>query len=193
MEENKQQGQPLKKGKPDKMKTAGVASHVAGAAGIGAASYAYGKHRASEEGPDNEMTGRRDEDTEKKRVDREEQEQTAENQVQENGNNNVPDGEVVAEPEPIAHTDGIDFVVRVDDTGRADEAVFSEDPVTVTEVEPIEVEPVADFPEPVLPEPNLIAGNGIDETDFVTAGADTASCEIPNDFIGNGIQQDLLG
>lgn len=168
MEEKKQQEQSPKKNKSDKMKTTHVAGHVVGAAAIGAGSYAYGQHRTSADDSGNEATGRWNEEAENTRTTQEEKtEQATDAQGRENEGNGIPSGDAVVEPEPIVHTDGIDFTVRVDDAGQVNEVVSDDESIAVVEAEPV----VADLPEPTLPEPDLIA----------------------DDFIGNTIQQDLFG
>lgn len=186
MEEKKQQEQPLKKDKSDKMKTVNMASHVAGAVGIGAASYAYGAHRASGNESGNNGHDGGDKEVENEWV--EQETQAVETQIKENENGDGSDKEFVFEAEPIAHIDGIDIdtVTLIEETEQIAGIIPEDEIVTIGE---IYVDPI--YPEPELPETNLIASNEIDVTDLII-GTDVASSEIPDDSIGNDIQQDLF-
>lgn len=202
MEEKKKETQPLGKGQAEKSKMANVAGHVVGGAGIGAAAYAYGAHRTTTE-EETVISGNNE-----KEKDIQKEEPVEEVTIQAEETVETPEEEVVVEPEPIVHTDGIDFELQVDELPEGEvnvEGVDVEQPAEDVEVFLVEV-PEPEFPEveetggvvvidePVQPEEEIFVDPAIPEDEFF---ADGNSGIDPNDIvindIGSDIQQNLMG
>ena len=188
MEKEKKQDLFSRKSRFDK--TVEAAALVSGAATIGMASYAYGQYRAAEKHSNHEAVSQQDVDinTGKTPVDPDMEEQDVSGSVKEE-NTNVPDKETADRPEPIAHTDGIDFVIQVENTTPTERNITTDAPVAVVVPEPA----AGNLPEPILPEPELGAECEIADREFASAGAIRTSGDEYIDFIANDIQQDLFG
>lgn len=200
MEEKKQETQPLGKGKADKSKMANVAGHVVGGAGIGAAAYAYGAHRTPEE-----ETTDSGKDVIEKNIPEEE---PVEEVIIQEENVETFEEEVVVEPEPIVHTDGIDFELQVNELPEEEEngeTVQLEQPeedvdvVLVDMPEPVlpDLDDAADvilIEEPVQPEGEIIIDSPIPEDELFADGSNGIDPDdvVIND-IGSDIHQDLIG
>ena len=200
MEEKKQETQPLGKGKADKSKMANVAGHVVGGAGIGAAAYAYGAHRTPEE-----ETTDSGKDVIEKNIPEEE---PVEEVIIQEENVETFEEEVVVEPEPIVHTDGIDFELQVNELPEEEEngeTVQLEQPeedvdvVLVDMPEPVlpDLDDATDvilIEEPVQPEGEIIIDSPIPEDELFADGSNGIDPDdvVIND-IGSDIHQDLIG
>lgn len=202
MEEKKKETQPLGKGQAEKSKMANVAGHVVGGAGIGAAAYAYGAHRTTKE-EETVVSGNNE-----KENDIQKEEPVEEVTIQTEKTVETPEEEVVVEPDPIVHTDGIDFELQLEELPEEEvnvEGVEVGQPEGNVDVVLVEV-PEPEFPnmedtgnvvvidEPVLPEEEIPIIPAEPEDELF---ADGNSGIAPNDFvindIGNDIHQDLMG
>ena len=182
MEEKNQQEQPLKKNKVDQKKMTDVASHVVGGVGIGVASYAYGASRTSKGDIPDDPVVHEGEIIEQTIP---EEEPVADVIVQEEENAGTSDEEVVVEPEPIVHTDGIDFELHTDEI-PVEEEIVEVTPVTHSE-ENVDIV-LVDIPEPELEEPEFPENEFFAECDNGNIAEDIITGDI-----GSDIQQDLFG
>lgn len=203
MEEKKQETQPLGKGQAEKSKMVNVAGHVVGGVGIGAAAYTYGAHRTTTE---EETVDPGKKDVSEKDLPEEDPVEEVTIQAEETVENS--EEEVVVEPEPIVHTDGIDFELHVDELPEEevnDEGVQIEQSAEDVDVFLVEV-PEPEFPgsddagdvivieEPVQPEEEFMIEPISPEDELFADG----NCGIdPDDVmindIGSDIHQDLMG
>jgi len=181
METTRPKEQPKEKGKFSKSKIVNAAANVITAAGIGVASYAYGQSNATEQESDTQDSTSHN--------------GAANNSVEPKDDEQIPNDDTqsveviqedsavddtIIEPEPIASTDGIDFVVQVDEENNV---------VSIDSDEPI----VPNIPEAELPTSDIAVIDEVDtNVDFVNNNDEVAINDNPNDFIGNDIQQDLL-
>lgn len=201
MEEKKKETQPLGKGQAEKSKMANVAGHVVGGAGIGAAAYAYGAHRTTTK----EETVDSGKDVKGQDIPKEEPIEEVTIQAEETVETSQE--EVVVEPEPIVHTDGIDFELQVNELPEEVnvEGIEVGQPSEDVEVFLVDV-PEPDFPgsddaggviiidEPVRPEEEILIDPVLPEDELF---ADGNSGINPDDIvindIGSDIHQDLMG
>jgi len=177
METAKQKEQSKENGKSSKSKIVNGAANIITAAGIGAASYAYGQSRTTEQEDDTQDSTAHDVAADNGiKPQEDEQMQNDEVQSVEEATDDTTTDDVITGPEPIASTDGIDFVVQVDDENNI---------VSTDTNEPTDI---------VLPEPEIpISGVAVvDEVGISVDDSDVAINDNPDDFIGNDIQQDLL-